>query len=120
MIRYIPLIAVLAVTACGTTPTEQASLTNGAITLASVAAANNTTVASLVTKGALFCQQQTITGTLVVAAANAAGAPVSVTGQLANDVAQACAALGAVPVPPPADPASAPVKTVPAGLPAAV
>ena len=44
-----------------------------------------------------------------VALADAAGVPVSVIGQSSEAVAAACAAIGAIPVSPPADPAGAPV-----------
>ncbi len=114
-----PFALLLALSACGTTATQQAALTTGAVTLASVAATNNTTVASLVTKGALFCKQVGPLEPMVVALANAAGAPVSVTGMAANDVAEACAAVEAVPVAPPANPAAAPVVTATVALPAA-
>lgn len=102
-----------ALAACGTTAQQQATLTSGAVTLASVAAANNKTVADVVAKGALFCQQDSVLLPAVVALANAAGAPVSVTGQASSDVAQACAAIQAVPVPPPAAPGSVPVVASP-------
>jgi len=111
----------LYLSACGTTPAQQASLTSGAATLAAVAAAHNTTVASLVTKGALFCQKATDDLPLVVALANVSGVPVSVTGIASDVVAGACAGIAAIPVPPPADPSTAPVVMAPsaAALPAA-
>jgi hypothetical protein len=102
---------------CGTTPAQQASLTAGAATLAAVAAAHNTTVASLVTKGALFCSKATADAPLVVALANVSGIPVSVTNATSDVVAAACAGISAVPVPPPADPAATPVVMAPSSLP---
>lgn len=71
-------------------------------------AANNTIAA-----GQLFCAKAQAAGPLVVALADAAGAPIIVTGQAAGTVAAACAAIGAIPVTPPADPASAPVVAAP-------
>jgi hypothetical protein len=113
------LVSLLALSACGTTAVQQATLVNGAVTLAGVAAANNTTVDQVVAKGALFCATKGPLVPLVVALANAAGAPVSVTGQASADVAAACAAIQAVPVAPPAHPEAAPVMAAPV-LPAAV
>lgn len=106
-------------TACSTppTPTQTATLVAGAQTLASVAAANNSTVNTLVTKGALFCQEVTATGPLVVALATIAGVPVSVTGQASADVATACSLIGGVAVSPPANPSAAPVVPVATTLP---
>lgn len=121
MTREIVLAALVALAGCGTTTTQQTAVTGAVATLAGVAAAQNTTVASLVTKGNLFCSQKVVLGApLVVALANLAGAPVSVTGMAAADVATACGLIGAVPVAPPADPASVPVVAAPvAVLPAA-
>jgi hypothetical protein len=110
---------VIFVAGCGTTPTQQASLTAGAATLTAVAAAHNTSVASLVGRGALFCQKAAADGPLVVALANVSGVPVSVTGVASDVVAAACAGIAAVPVPPPVDPGSTPVVLAPVALPAA-
>lgn len=110
------LIASLALSACSSTPAQQATLATAGLTLAAIAAQNNTTVASVVTKGALFCQLGGGAG--VVAVVNAAGAPVSVTGQTSAAVAAACMAFQAVPVPPPADPSSVPTQTAATTLPA--
>jgi hypothetical protein len=110
---------VIFVAGCGTTPTQQASLTAGAATLTAVAAAHNTTVASLVGRGALFCQKAAADAPLVVAVANLSGVPVSVTNASAEVVAGVCAGIEAVPVPAPADPASTPVVMAPVALPAA-
>lgn len=98
---------------CGTTPAQQASLTQGAATLAAVAAAHNTTVSSLVSKGALFCKKVTTDAPLVVAVATVSGAPVSVIGIASDVVAATCAGINAVPVSPPADPASTPIVVIP-------
>jgi hypothetical protein len=108
------LVAGLGLSACATPPTatQTAALTAGATTLLDVAAAGNSTVASLVTKGTLFCRETTPLVPLVVAIANGSGAPVSVTGATSAVVADTCAAIGGVPVPPPASPSTAPVVTV--------
>jgi hypothetical protein len=116
-----PLAAALLVASlsgCSTAPTQAQTdvITAGATTLAAIAAANNTTVAHLVTQGALFCQAAGPAVTAPFVLANAAGAPVSVTGQAASAVAAACAALQAIPVPPPVAPASTPVVAAPAVL----
>lgn len=105
------LLASLVLSACNSTPAQQATLVNAGLTLAAIAAQNNTTVASVVTKGALFCQLGGGAG--IVAVINAAGAPVSVTGQSAAAVATACGAFQAIPVPPPSDPASVPTQALP-------
>lgn len=102
-----------ALAACGTTATQQASLTTGAVTLATIAAANNKTVAQVVTDGALFCQKADALNPMVVAVADTAGAPVSVVGKASDVVAKTCAAIEAVPVPPPPSPAAAPVVVAP-------
>lgn len=109
-------VTALSLTSCGSTPTQQATLTVAGATLAAIAAQNNTTVASIVAKGALFCQLGGAAG--IVAVVNAAGAPVSVTGQTSDAVAAPCAAFQAVPVPAPADPSSVPTKAAPTALPA--
>jgi hypothetical protein len=111
--------ALLLLSNCGTTPAQQASLTQGAVTLGAVAAAHNTTVASLVTKGALFCQKATADAPLIVAVANLSGVPVSVTNASSDAVAATCAGISAIPVPPPADVAATPVVMAPSALPAA-
>lgn len=114
------LATAVALAACGTTPTQQTAIGGAVATLAGVAAAQNSTVASIVTKGGLFCSQKVAVGApLVVALANLSGAPVSVTGMASKDVAAACGLIGAIPVPPPADPASVPVAPVATTLPAA-
>ncbi len=118
--KHIAILAALALAGCGATPAQQTQLIAAGQTLAAVAAGNNTTVASIVTAGGLFCQKATAGAPLVVALANIYGAPVSVTGMAAGDVAAACALVGGIPVAPPADPASAVVEVAPvAVLPAA-
>ena len=82
-------------------------------------AAFNTTAANVVKDGQLFCAMETTTGPLTVALANAAGAPVKVTGQASADVAAACALINAIPVSPPANPAAAPVVSTATTLPPA-
>lgn len=113
--RSIALLAALALAACSN-PTQQAAVTNASITLASVAAANNTTVADIVTKGGLFCASPKLTAAETVANIVAvqlpSGQAVSVTNQASAVVAATCAALGMVPVPPPANPAVVPMATV--------
>ena len=84
----VPMLA-----ACTTTQTQQATATTGRV----------------VTAGQLFCAKATTNGPLVVALADAAGAPVNVTGLASSVVADACAAINAIPVSPPANPAAAPV-----------
>ena len=116
------LATTIALAGCGATVTadQKATLTAAAVTLADVAVANNTTAATLVTKGGLFCAKATAGAPLVVALANLYGAPVSVVNQSADAVAAACALVGGVPVAPPADPAAAVVVKAPvAVLPAA-
>ena len=66
----------------------------------------------VVAAGQLFCAKATQSGPLVVALADALGAPVVVTGRTASAVADACAIIGAFPVSPPPVPASAPVVAV--------
>lgn len=113
------LLGSLALSACGSTPTQQASLVAAGTTLAAIAAANNTTVAKVVSQGALFCQSGGAAGVnaLTVAVATVAGLPASVTGQTSQAVAQTCGALSMVPVPPPAAPESVPVLVAPTTLP---
>lgn len=118
----------LVVAGCSSlTPAQQSAAIAAGTTLASVAAAQNTTVANIVAKGALFCKTATpavdavSAGVVAVAvASNPATAPViaSVTGQANSVVAAVCAALNGVPVPAPADPSSVPVVAAPT-LPAA-
>jgi hypothetical protein len=66
----------------------------------------------VVVAGQLFCAKATQTGPLVVALADALGAPVVVTGRTAAAVSDACAIIGAIPVTPPRNPADAPVVAV--------
>lgn len=111
------ILAAIALAGCGTTPAQQTAVSGAVATLASVAAAQNSTVASIVAKGGLFCSQEVALGApLVVALANLSDAPVSVTGMAAADVATACALIGAIPVAPPADPASVPVVVAPVAV----
>ena len=56
--------------------------------------------------GQLFCAKATVAGPLVFALADAAGAPVIVTGLASAVVKGDCAAIDAIPVTPPADPAA--------------
>lgn len=116
MNRLTILPIVLAVAACGTTPAQQDALVTAGQTLASVAASRSTTVADLVARGTLFCRQVAPLTPAIVVLATAAGAPVSVIGQTADDVARACAAVRGVPVVPPAD-AGVVVVVAPVGLP---
>jgi hypothetical protein len=66
----------------------------------------------IVADGQLFCAKAMPDAPLVVALADALGAPVIVTGLAANVVAADCAAIGAIPVSPPPVPAAAPVVAV--------
>jgi hypothetical protein len=68
-----------------------------------------------VVDGQLFCAVATANGPLIVALADAAGAPIVVTGMTSQAVAAACAIIAAIPVIPPADPAAAPVVAVALG-----
>jgi hypothetical protein len=68
--------------------------------------------ARVVADGTLFCAKATVDGPLVVALANAAGAPIVVTGLASDVVAAQCAIVGGIPVVPPANPAAAPVVAV--------
>lgn len=102
-------------TACGDpiTPAQKAALTNVVVTLASIAAQKNATVADLVTRGALFCQYvNPLSLGGVVAIANAAGVPVSVTDQSKKAVDDTCGAIAAVAVSPPPAPEAVPVVPV--------
>lgn len=69
--------------------------------------------------GQLFCQIETKAGPVIVAVATAAGAPVIATGLAQGAVAAICAGIQAIPVPPPAAPASVPVMVAPVVVPAA-
>jgi hypothetical protein len=69
-----------------------------------------------VVAGQLFCAQATALGPIVVALANAEGAPVVVTGASSTLVAAECAAINAIPVSPPINPASAPIVAAPTKL----
>lgn len=126
MIRHqYAIIAAVALLAACTTPPTPAQIQTGvtvAVDLAQIAGAQNKTVQTILAQGALICgKASSVPGQLVigtaVAIANAAGAPVSVTGQLPGDVAAACAPLGLVPGPAPAQ-ASIPVQPVATVLPA--
>lgn len=110
------LCAVLALAACATpttlSPTGQTALQAG-VTLATVAANANTTVATAVSKGQLFCKS----AAGVVALVNNLSSPTSVIGQTAFYVGQACAAIDGVPVPAPTDVAQGSILAVVAPLP---
>ena len=80
-----------------------------ALLAAGLALSACTTANRIVVDGQLFCATATAAGPLVVALANASGAPVIVTGAAAADVAAACRVIGAIPVSPPPNPAAAPV-----------
>ena len=109
-----------------TAQSTAASAAPAVTTLAALASAHSTTVASLIAKGALFCQKQdgTVAAVATVAgmAAPVAGLlpggamAVSVIGASASAVANVCAAIAAIPVPPPTNvaPDTVPVVAVPA------
>lgn len=67
----------------------------------------------VVVDGQLFCAVSTRAGPLVVAVATASGAPIVATGMAQAAVAGVCAAIDAIPVAPPPDPAAAPVVAAP-------
>jgi hypothetical protein len=123
-LRYAGITLCTAALAACTAAQQQAAITIGA-SLASYAAAHNTTAASLVHQGALICGKiNSTTGQLVessvVAVASAAGAPVTVLNQAASDVGAACDAIGldAGPLPVAVNPATVPVVPVATPLPA--
>lgn len=126
VLRSAPLALMAALAGCGT-PAQQAAETQVAVTLAAVAVKSNSTAANLVSKGALLCGEAVspsgvlLTGA-VTAIANAIGVPVSVTGALPADVAQACAAIGLVPgaLPADVDPATVAIQTIATALPAII
>ena len=82
-----------------------------AVTLA-IGGCTNTQVQQAVVDGQLFCSQATAAGPLIEAVATTNGVPVSVIGKTKAEVAALCALINAVPVPPPAAPAAAPVAKV--------
>lgn len=111
------LLIPLALGACSLTPTQQTSVVTAVNTLASVAASQNTTVASLLAKGALVCGLvNSVSGQMIEASAeiiaNEAGVPVSVVGMTAAAVAAACPP-GTVPGPLPVGVAATAVPVVP-------
>jgi hypothetical protein len=65
------------------------------IALGACTASQNQQVAQVVVDGQLFCAKATVAGPLVVALADMAGAPVTVTDKTANAVATACAVVAA-------------------------
>lgn len=85
------LLAGLSLSACATATTSAA-------------------VGTAIVAGQLFCAAQPG----IVRVVNASGQAVSVIGRTAEDVALLCAAIGGSPVPPPLDPAGAPVESTPA------
>jgi len=82
------------------------------IMLAGCSPAQQAQAERVVVAGQLFCAKATATGPIVVALADALGAPVVVTGRTATAVSDACAIIGAIPVTPPAKPSDAPVVAV--------
>lgn len=92
--------AAFALCACASqttlTPAAQTAVQAG-VTLATVAANSNSTVASLVVKGQTFCNGYGG----VVALVNTLSSPTSVIGIGSDIVRRACAAIGGVPVAPP-------------------
>jgi hypothetical protein len=99
-----------ALVACSTLTPAIPSLVSTGVTLADIAAKNNTTVNQLVTDGQLFCAE----GATIVAVLTAGSQPTSVKGIASNVVAQGCPivnSIQSVPVSPPANPAATPVAT---------
>lgn len=84
-----------------------------ALALSACSDATTARVDRVIVQGQAFCARATATGPLVVALADAAGVPISVTGRTASSVAAACAAVGAIPVSPPPNPSQAPVVAAP-------
>jgi hypothetical protein len=89
MCKFLFVLPVLALTACGTAGEQR-----------------------LVADGQLFCATATKAGPLVVALADAAGAPIIVTGLAAAVVQGDCALINGLPVVPPVNPVAAPVVAV--------
>lgn len=98
-------------------PTKGTSMTRlillAALTLAACAPAQVQQANKVITKGQLYCAKATAAGPLVVALADASGVPVNVIGQTSSAVQAWCAAIGAIPVIPPPNPAQAPVVAAP-------
>ena len=67
--------------------------------------------------GQLFCAVASSTGDIVVALADASGVPVVATNMAESWVKAACAVIGGVPVSPPGNAASVPVKSANLPLP---
>jgi hypothetical protein len=115
MIRHLPILAALALAACQapTNPIAVAAI-GDATTLAGVAAANNTTVAQIVSDGQLFCSG----ASGIFAVLSGVKVPSSVIGQSSAVVANVCKSVDAiaVPVSPPAAAAAVPVAVVPGAL----
>ena len=86
------------------------------LALAACSASQTASVDGWVTKtvvaGQSFCAKATADGPLVVALADLSGVPVIVTDVASAVVAANCAAIGGIPVSPPANPASAPVVAI--------
>ena len=102
-------LAACSSTSLSTAQADVTAATPAVATLAGLAAANNTTVADLVVKGQLFCQA----ASGPVAVADAVGdmtSFASVINASATAVSDVCAAVDAVPVPPPA---TIPLASVP-------
>lgn len=103
----LPLLAILALSACtNITPAQQAlldtAITTG-VTLATQAAANNTTAQKIIDGGALLC---------ALPGGPAAVAGVNVTGVAATSIADVCAGLGGRPTALPVGVAAASVPVV--------
>jgi hypothetical protein len=92
-----------------TTPATQ-SVVGASATLASVATAANTTAATLVSKGQLFCSG----ANGIIAVVRDLSTPSSIIGEAASVATTACQIADAtsVPVPAPANPAAVPVAVV--------
>ena len=83
------------------------------LALGACSAAQTSSINAVIAQGQSYCALATATGPLVVALANAQGVPVIVTNKTAQEVAAACALIGAIPVTPPANAAAAPVVAAP-------
>lgn len=85
----------------------------GLAILSACTPATDVKVNKAVADGQLFCAKATVLGPVVVAALDASGAPLTVTGRAASTVAAWCAAINAFPAAPPANPEAAPKVAIP-------
>jgi hypothetical protein len=108
MRHIIASLALIVLAGCTLSSGQTTALTSAATTVASAAPAVSGTLATIVTDGQLFCKNQ---GT-IVALATLAGSPVVAKDASSPYVTAACAAIGAVPVAPPAPGTAVPTVAV--------